>query len=593
MANTTPWLNQYEAGVPSTIAVPDDTLPELLVKSARQYGKNSAVHMVLKYLPLGLAIHSKLSYSQLNDATDRLAAALQNTGVRPHDRVAIMLPNIPQYVIAYFGAIKAGAIVVNVNPTYTSRELRNQLMDSGAETIVLLSGHYPKLAEIQDDTAIKHVIVTDVPDTLGWPFNKLVAKQVRRSGMMIDIPAQPNLYYFNKLIKEAPATPPTYRAAPDDVLLLQYTGGTTGVPKGAMLTHRNLVNMAHQMEVWFTDAVPGQEKVLGALPFFHIYGMSVGMLFAIKLGAELVVTPDPRNTDLVMEIIQRERVTLYPGVPNLYNIIINHPKVQQYDLRSVKACLSGGASLPVEVARRFRELTGGRLVEGYGLSESSPVATANPLYGEHRTGSVGLPIPNTVVKVVSLEVDAEGNSPELPPGEEGELVIYGPQVMKGYWNTPEETSLVFTPDGGLRTGDIGKMDADGYFYIVDRKKDIIITSGYNLVPREVEEVLYMHPKILEAAVAGVPHEARGEIVKAFVVLKPGEEATAAELRSFCRKHLAPYKVPRQVEFRDSLPKSQIGKVLRRLLVEEDGQKTGSPTSTVSKVTTPEERKEAQ
>jgi long-chain acyl-CoA synthetase len=576
-----PWVKHYEASVPATIDIPDYPLPELLVQAARHFGNNTALHMVLKYLPLGLAIRSKLTYSQVNDATDRLAAALQQIGVRPNDRVAIMLPNLPQYVIAYFGAVKAGAIVVNVNPTYTPRELRHQLADSGAETIVLLSGLYPKLAEIRSDIAIKNIIVTDVPDTLSWPFNKLVAKQVRQSGMMIDIAAQPGLYHFSKLIKETPAKPPTYRAAPDDVLLLQYTGGTTGMPKGAMLTHRNLVSMVHQMRVWFTNADPGKEKVLGALPFFHIYGMSVGMLLSIKLGAELVVTPDPRNTDLVMEIIQRERVTLYPGVPNLYNIIINHPKVQEYDLRSVKACLSAGAPLLVEVARRFRELTGGRLVEGYGLSESSPVATVNPVYGEQRIGSVGLPPPNTMVKVVALEPDEQGNHAELPHGEEGELIVYGPQVMKGYWNAPEETEKAFTSDGGLHTGDIGKMDADGYFYIVDRKKDLIITSGFNVVPREVEEVLYMHPAIMEAAVAGVTDENRGEIVKAFVVLKAGEEVTAAEVRAFCRKHLAPYKVPRQVDFRESLPKSQIGKVLRRLLVEEERQKTGGTPARIT------------
>jgi long-chain acyl-CoA synthetase len=355
------------------------------------------------------------------------------------------------------------------------------------------------------------------------------------------------------------------------VVVFQYTGGTTGVPKAAMLTHRTLASNVRQMLAWFQTAEYGKEKMLGALPCFHVYGMTVGMLLSGALGSELVLIPDPRNTLHVLQTLQNEQITLFPGVPALYNVLINYPNVEKFKLNSVKACLSGGSSLPEAVANGFSALTGGRLVEGYGLSEASPLVTANPLFGQVRVGSIGLPVPSTRVEIVSLEADANGDHRVLGPGEEGELIAYGPQIMKGYWNQPKETEMVFTKDGGLHTGDIARMDEDGYFFIVDRKKDIILASGYSIVPREIEEVLFTHPKVLEAAVVGVQHPRRGETVKAFVVLKPDETATVDEIRSFCREYLAPYKVPTLVEFRKDLPKTQVGKVLRRLLAEEHAQ----------------------
>jgi long-chain acyl-CoA synthetase len=387
--------------------------------------------------------------------------------------------------------------------------------------------------------------------------------------MMVDVPPAPNVHDLYTLLKSYPPRPPQIDHNLDQVILFQYTGGTTGVPKAAMLTHRNLVANVYQMSAWFAKAEYGKEKLLGALPFFHVYGMTVGMLLSFAIGAELIVVPDPRNIDHVLDVIQHDHVTLYPGVPTMYNAVINHKRVNEYDLHSIRACLSGGSGLPEEIARQFEKLTGGRLVEGYGLSETSPVATANPIFGEGRVGSVGLPLPNTDVAVFSLEPDENGDYARQPAGEEGELCISGPQVMVGYWNMPDETAITIDKNGWLHTGDIGKMDEDGFFYVVDRKKDLIIASGYNIVPREVEEVLFTHPKVMEVAVAGVPDARRGETVKAYVVLQPDQVCSEEEVRTFCKEHLAPYKVPTEVEFRTELPKSQVGKVLRRMLVEEE------------------------
>jgi long-chain acyl-CoA synthetase len=572
MTNPPIWYAQYEKGVPHTIDIPDIPLYEILRNSARLYPRQTALRLILKYLPLGLRLGSTLTYAELDEASDHFATALHSLGVRQNDRVAIMLPNVPQQAIAYYGILKAGAIVVNTNPTYTPRELQNQLRDSGAETIITLTGLYRKVQEIRNETKLQRIIVTDIVDSMPIYWRMLAASKVRATGLMADVPPASNVFNFYKLLRSHPAQPPKISYAPDDVILFQYTGGTTGIPKAAMLTHRNLIANSKQAQAWLNGIEAGKEKLLGTLPYFHVYGMTCGLISAAEMGAELIMTPDPRQTDLVLEIIDKEHVSLYPGVPAMYSAIINHPKVKHYNLRSVKACISGGAALPVEVSRQFEEITGGYLVEGYGLSECSPIVTGNPLVGERRVGSIGLPISSTNVEIVALEPDANGNYPVVPPGEEGELVIYGPQVMKGYWNQPEETAKVLNERGGLHTGDIVKMDEDGYLYIVDRKKDLIIASGYNIVPREVEEVLFMHPKVMEACVVGVPNPHRGELVKAYLVLKPGAEATVDEIRTFCKEYLAQYKVPKAVEFRKEIPKSQVGKVLRRALLEEESTK---------------------
>lgn len=573
------WQKNYEPGVPPTVDIPAIPLYRVLDDAAQRYPHNTALRLVLKQLKFGLAVESTMTYAAVKEASDRFAAALHRLGVQPGDRVAIMLPNLPQQVITYFGILKAGAIVVNTNPTYTPRELQHQLHDSGAKVLVTLTGLYSRLESIRDKIEVEQVILTDVVDSLPWLWKLLAARQVRATGMMVDVPPTPNVYDFYTLLRNAPAQPPQVPFDPDDVALLQYSGGTTGTPKGAMLTHRNVIANVKQIRAWLTDVEEGKDKMLGVLPFFHVYGMTVELLTTFHFGGELIMIPDPRQIELILQIIAKHRISYYPGVPAMYVSLLNHPKRDQYNLRSVKSCLSGGAPLPVEVARRFKEVTGGELVEGYGLSESSPVAVGNPIHTEdRRDGAIGLPIPNTTVEIVSLQPDEEGNFAEMPLGEPGELVIYGPQVMKGYWNNPEETARIINRRGGLHTGDIARMDEDGYLYIVDRKKDLIIASGYNIVPREVEEVLFMHPKVMEAVVAGVPDPRRGETVKAYVVLRPDETCEVEELRAFCKQNLAPYKVPTQIDFRTELPKSQIGKVIRRLLVEEEVAKLAAQQS---------------
>jgi long-chain acyl-CoA synthetase len=567
------WFAHYEPDVAHGVDVPNSTVQQVLLDAAARFPDHTALRMVLRYLPLGLRVQARLSYAELNRLSDRFAAALLQLGVAKGDRVSLMLPNIPQLMIAYFGVLKAGAVVVNTNPTYPAHELAPLLRNAGAETIVTLSGLYERVLEIQPSTALKTVILADIPDSIGQPFRSSVAKQVRAGGLMKDVTLRAGAYFMQDLLAAAPAAAPTVPIDPaNDTAVFQFTGGTSGLPKAAELTHRNLVANIAQINAWVPSLKPGVEKFLLALPAFHVYGMTVGMLTCLKLGGELLLAPDPRNTLHLMQIIAHEKVTVYPGVPAMYIAILNHPRVAEYDLHSIRVCLSGGAPLPAEVAQQFEAVTGGKLVEGYGMSESSPLTAGNPVFGQTKIGTVGMPFPSTELAVVALEPDEQGEFRFLDAGEAGELVVRGPQVMKGYYNSPEETSNAIDADGWLHTGDIAVMDADGYFSIVDRKKDLIIASGFNIVPREVEEVLFTHPKVLEAAVVGVPDPKRGETVKAFVVLKEGQRATVEELRDFCKERLAPYKVPTLVEFRTELPKSQVGKTLRRILVEEEKSK---------------------
>ncbi|MFO7631619.1 MAG: long-chain fatty acid--CoA ligase [Caldilinea sp.] len=573
MSSTYPWLSSYEQGVPATVEVPAVTVQQFLTDAVRKYPSKTAIRMVLRYLPFGLAVQAKLTYRELDELSDRFAAALTAQGIKKGSRVSIMLPNCPQQVVCYFGVLKAGAIVVNTNPTYPPHELEPLMRASGVEAIITLSGLHDRVKQIQPNTAIKTIILTDLSDYVMGLFRKTVNKQLATQGMYAQVPSGNGVFYYKDLIGRYPAKAPAVQFdAAADTAVFQFTGGTTGIPKAAELTHRNLVANTVQMNAWFTAVSPGNEKVLLALPAFHVYGMTVAMLFGVSTGSEIVLVPNPRDTNHILDILAKEHITLYPGVPAMYIAIINHPRVTEYDLRSIKACLSGGSALPVEVAQKFDEITGGNLVEGFGMSESSPVATANPIMGRVKYGSIGIPISSTEVAIVSLEPDESGHYKFLEGGEEGELVVRGPQVMKGYYNNPEETAKTIDADGWLHTGDIAKMDEDGYFYIVDRKKDLIIASGFNIVPREVEEVLFMHPKVMEAAVVGIPDPKRGETVKAFVVMKQGQTATVEDIRDFCKENLAPYKVPTFVEFRDELPKTQVGKVLRRVLVEEEKAK---------------------
>lgn len=561
-----PWQAFYEPEVPRTVEYPHMPLHQMLEDSANRYAGQAAIKLVLRYLgPVTLG--ATLTYDQLLDQVNRFAAALYALGVRKGDRVALMLPNLPQMVISFYGALKVGAVIVNTNPTYTGREIEHQFRDAGAETVVLLSSLYSRLKEVQPRTSIKRVIIADVSDYVPAPFNALVKRSVKKQGQMVDVPEGNGVYSFRKLLDAHPEAPPRVDITGEDIALFQYTGGTTGVPKAAMLTHHNLVANTIQVRQWMQTLEAGKERMMGAIPFFHVYGMTVAMSLAVYIGANLIMVPNPRQIDLVMQVIHKERATVFPGVPTMYIAIINHPKVKDHDLRSVKACISGAAPLPMDVQVKFGEITGGRLVEGYGLTEAAPVTHCNPIYGQRKAGSIGLPFPDVEAKIVDYEKFVD-----RPVGEEGELWLRGPQVMKGYWQQPDETAKTVTEDGWLRTGDIARMDADGYFYIVDRLKDIIIASGFNIVPREVEEVIFLHPKVQEAVVAGVPDAYRGETVKAYVVLKPGESATADEIASFCRERLASYKVPKQIEFRSELPKTMVGKFLRRVLVEEEQKK---------------------
>jgi long-chain acyl-CoA synthetase len=576
-----PWFKSYEPRVPHTIPYPDITLDRFLADTARKYPLNTATNFVLSYL-IGerFTVGGKLTYRKLDELANRFATALYQLGVRKGDRVALMLPNSPHFVIAFFGAMKLGAIIVNNNPTYTSRELKHQLEDSGAETIVLLNLFWPRLREVQEETPIKRVIVAHIFDTLGFPSNLLVKSRQRRGPEWVDVQPEHNIFFFQHLIDKYEPTPPNVDTRPEDTALLQYTGGTTGLPKAAMLTHRNLVANTLQVTSWLTTGQPGGEKLMAAIPFFHVYGMTVAMIYAVYIGAEMVIVPNPRPIENVMNIIQKERCTVFPGVPAMYIGIVNHARVADYDLKSVKACISGSAPLPMEIQERFGQITGGRLVEGFGMTEASPVTHCNPIYGTRKNGSIGVPVSDTEAKIIDLETGED-----LPIGgeREGELMVRGPQVMKGYWNRPEETAETIDADSWLHTGDICKSDADGYFYIVDRKKDMINASGFKVLPRDVEEVLFMHPKVLEAVVVGVPHPERGDdTVKAYIVPKPGvEPPTVEEIKEFCKLHLAPYKLPREIEFRAELPKTMVGKVLRRVLVDEEQQKRASKQAATS------------
>lgn len=553
-----PWLKHYEPTVPPHLTYPEYPLHVNLEESARKHP--DAVATIFH--------DAKLTYAELNSLADKLAAALQNLGVQKGDRVAIYIANTPQYVISYYGALKAGAIVVPINTLYAPREVQYQVNNSGAETIIVMSNFYKAVKSIRTNTGLKRVIVTSVKEYLP-PLIRLLFTlfKEKKEGHYVDISGDADTYWFQDLIQKAPHKPQKVEVSPDDVACLLYTGGTTGVPKGAELTHRNLTANVVQCKHWITDATEGQEAVLVALPLFHSYGMTTCMNFGIQQAATLVLIPNPRDIPDILKNIDKHKPTLFPGVPTMYVALNNHPDTPKYNLRSIRACISGAAGLPVEVQTKFQELTGARLVEGYGLTEASPVTHANPIYGENRIGTIGLPWPDTDARIVDLETGEK----DMPPGEIGELVVKGPQVMRGYWNMPEETANQLR-NGWLYTGDIAKMDADGYFSIVDRKKDMIIAGGFNIYPREVEEVLYEHPKVKEAVVAGIPDPYRGETVKAYIVLKEGETATAEEIIEYCKGKMAKFKVPTLVEFRTELPKTMVGKILRRILVEEEKAK---------------------
>ncbi|MEF2278014.1 long-chain fatty acid--CoA ligase [Deinococcus sp. YIM 134068] len=561
-----PWLDHYEPGVPRDFTPSNDVLPDLLRRSAERFPDRVALTF----------LGATTTYRRLWQDARRFAAALQNLGVRPGERVSIMLPNCPQFVVGFYGALLAGATVVNTSPLYVASELEHQLNDSGSETLILLDAFYPRYQQIASRVPVKRVIVTGIQDALPFPKNVLYPLKARREGTWVDVRAGGTVFGFGALVRAKGPTLQPVTLRPDDVALLQYTGGTTGVPKGAMLTHRNLVANAEQARAWMTDLREGQEVTLAAIPFFHVYGMTVAMNLSVLIGATVALVPNPRDVKMVLSQITASKATLFPGVPTLYNAINNHPETPKHDLTTIRACISGSAPLLLETARQFRALTGGaNLVEGYGLTEAAPITHTNPIFGDQREGSIGLPMPG----VDALVVGEDGQP--VPAGEVGELWVAGPMVMKGYWNRPDETAKTLREAHGqtwLMTGDMARVDGDGYFRIVDRKKDLIIAGGYNVYPREVDEVLTTHPAVLEAAAVGLPDAYRGESVHAVVALRPGERATEAEIIAHCRLHLSPYKVPRSVEFRAELPKTAVGKVLRRQLAQEAREARATPAA---------------
>jgi long-chain acyl-CoA synthetase len=561
------WLKNYPEGVPKEIEIPDISLGRMLEDSARKYAGNTAL----------IFINNRITYRRLNELANRFAHLLKELGVGKGDRVGLHLPNTPQTVFAYYGAVKLGAVAVMFNPLYSPREVAHQLSDSGCKVMILLDRFWPQVSKALEEAKPEHLIITHIKDYLKFPLNLLEPVKAKREGEHVQVDMNASKYGLKGMheLKDLMARASAENAKVDinsseDLAVLQYTGGTTGVSKGTMLTHRNLVGNVRQCVSWDPDLKEGEEVILCTLPFFHSYGMTVDMNYGIHTGSALVLIPNPRDIGMILKAIVKHRTTLFPGVPAMYIALINNPDVKsgKLDVTSIRACLSGAAPLPVEVQQEFERITGGKLVEGYGLSESSPVTHANPLEGIRKEGSIGMPVPNTEVKIV----DVDDRAKELPLGEAGELVIYGPQVMKGYWNMPDETEMVLDDLGWLYTGDIAKADEDGFFYIVDRKKDMIIASGYNIYPRDVEEVIFEHPKVLDVAVAGIPDARRGETVKAYVVLKEGETATEEEIIEFCRERMSKYKVPTAVDFRDELPKTMVGKVLRRVLVEEEKKK---------------------
>ncbi|HUT16199.1 MAG TPA: long-chain fatty acid--CoA ligase, partial [Anaerolineae bacterium] len=499
------WLKNYEPQVPPTIDYPARPLQTNLVESARKHPNATAT----------IFMDAKLTYAELDDLADRFAAALQQLGVKKGDRVAIYTANSPQFVIGYYGALKAGAIVVSFNPLYAAREVEHQLKDSGAETILVMSRFYPIVKQVRARTALKNVIVTNIKEYFP-PFLKVLFTLLKekKGGDRQDISGDANTYWLQDLLNKAPAKPQPVEVVPSDTACFLYTGGTTGVPKGAELTHSNLMANAVACRHWLHDIQDTKEVVLTALPLYHSYAMTTCMNLSVYAAGGMLLIANPRDIPGLMKSISKHHPTLFPGVPTIYVAFINFPDLAKYDVKSIRACISGAAGLPVEVQKTFQELTGARLVEGYGLSEASPVTHANPIFGDNRVGTIGLPWPDTEAKIVDLETGKK----ELAIGEIGELIIRGPQVMKGYWNMPEETAQTLR-EGWLYTGDIAKMDEDGYFTIVDRKKDMIIAGGCNIYPRDVEEVLYEHPKVQEAVVAGIPDPYRGETVKAYIVLK--------------------------------------------------------------------------
>ena len=555
-----PWLSSYQDGVPHTVDYPDWSIPDLLANVASRFPDRDGV----------IFYGNRIPYREIERLSSQFANRLIELGLKPGEPVLLVLANLPQYLIAHFGTLKAGGIVAALNPLLIEREISDLAQDSGARFVVVLDRMWDRVEPLIERGVLEQAIVTGVQDYL--PGIKRLLYPLKYRKEMVKVAHNPDacIHQFRKLMSGASEQRPDIKIDPDAVALFQYTGGTTGLPKAAMLTHRNVIANTFQGRAWLPEVIDGGEVLLAVLPFFHAYGGTLCLHLGMQMGATIVLVP---RFDLaeVMSVIEEYQPTILPGVPTLYHALntgaSNNPD-RQKALRSIKFCISGGAPLPDEVQARFEELTGGRLVEGYGLSEASPVTHGNPLDGRARIGTIGMPLPDTEARIVDIETREI-----LPQGERGEVAVRGPQVMKGYWNRDQDTADVLSEDGWLYTGDIGIMEPDGFFRIVDRQKDVIITGGENVYPREIEEVLYTHPKISEVAVAAVDHPVGGQVAKAYIVLVEGETMNRRDVLQFCADKLAKFKIPRLIEFRESLPKSPAGKIMRRELQEAEQQKS--------------------
>ncbi len=565
-----PWFAHFDADVARTIETPNVSLVSLLDAAAEKWPDRPAVEFQ----------NLTITYKQLKQQAETLAASLQSRGVSPGDRVAIMLPNLPQTFVAFWGVVKAGGIVVMANPLYMESELLHLFADSGARHLITLDMFWGKIAALRPKLSLDVCYVTRIGDALRFPLSWLQVFSAHRQGNWIDIPYDnTGVVAWKDLFKTSAKLSHQVDDPMNDLVAIQYTGGTTGLSKGAMLTHSNFMSNIEQILSLIKKSSEQKHVFLALLPLFHVLGLTLTLMIPVRMGAKVVPMPRYVPADM-LEALRKYRFTIFIGAPSIYISLLQQKNLANYDLSHIEFCLSGSAPMPVEWFHEFKKITGTSITEGYGLTEASPVTHVNPVYGLQKVGSIGVPLPGTDARIM----DAHTGTIELPPNETGELVIRGPQVMAGYWNHPEETSHALR-DGWLYTGDIAYMDEDGFFHIVDRKKDLILIGGYNVYPREVDEVLHTHSKISEAVTVGISHRARGESVKAYIVPVKGETLTTQEIIRYCREKLASYKVPRTIEFRTELPKNAVGKILRRVLQEEARtaqEKTASPKADAPK-----------
>ncbi len=549
-----PWLAHYDEGVPHTIAPAQGPIYALLDAAAQNFPK----------APACVFQNTKLNYAQLQEKAEIFAASLRRLGVKHGDRVALMLPNLPQTVIAFWGIMKAGGVAVMINPLYMEKEIVHHIQDSQAKFLIMLDLLWPKIQPLRNRLPLEHYIVTGIKDALSFPLNWIYAFKEKRKNQTICLPQENGIHSWKEMFESCQRYSAQDSITENDLALLQYTGGTTGLPKGVMLTHKNIGSNCAQISSIIQNFSQKRQSFVGILPFFHVYGLSVSLLIPTALAANILPLPRYVPQD-VLKLIKKHKPTVFPGAPAVYTSLMQQKNLASFDLSCIKLCISGSAPLPTEHFHKFQKLTGATIVEGYGLTEAAPITHINPLSAKNqKAGSIGIPLPGTDARIV----DTESGSLPLPVGKLGELIVRGPQVMSGYWNKPDESASALR-NGWLYTGDLAVMDEDGYFHIMDRKKDMIIVAGYNVYPREIDEVLLENPKILEAVSVGIEDATRGEVIKVYIVLKPDTTMTRAEVTTWCRDRLASYKVPKAVEFREELPKTVVGKVLRRVLREEE------------------------